>query len=86
MTATIVFTGPPFALRSVSTPRDAADPVTSADFFSVPAGLMSPLSPKPFFFGVRPPAFSPPAGLALPPASPADPASTVAISVTGVAV
>ncbi len=43
---------PPFAFRSVSTPRDAPEPVTSADFFSeLPDGFSRLPRPKPFFFG-----------------------------------
>ena len=38
-TTTRVDTGPPLAFRSVSTPRDAPEPVTSADFFSDSAWL-----------------------------------------------
>ena len=50
-TATGAGLAPPFAERSVSTPREAPDPVTSADSFSDPAlDLVSEPSPKPFFF------------------------------------
>ena len=65
----------------MSTPRDAPEPVTSADFFSLPPGLMSAAEAEALLLGS-----AGSAGFAVPPASPAEPASTVAISVTGLAV
>jgi hypothetical protein len=80
---------PPFALRSVSTPREAADPVTSADFFSdPPPEPVNDDRPKPFFFfgssALAWPAF---AGDWLPlPARPAAPVATVVTSASATGV
>jgi len=85
LTTTSAGLPPPFALRSVSTPRDAPDPVTSADFDSEPVGLSRLPRPNPFFFGCS--SFFSSAGFSAlpPPARPADPASTTAISVCALA-
>ena len=84
VTLTSVETAPPFASRSVSTPRDAPDPVTSADFFSDPVGLSTLARPKPFFgFSSAfacPPSAALSSFLALPAASPEEPAATATIS------
>ena len=85
-TTTIVFTGPPLAPSSVSAPRAAADPVTSADFFSDGPGASRPPRPKPFFLGGGSSFFASSFFVSPPPVSPAAPPVTVAISDCGVAV
>ena len=88
LTTTSLGFEPPLALRSVSTPREAPDPVTSADFDSDPVGFIRLPRPNPFFLGCSS-FFSSSfvlSDLPPPPASPAAPASTPAISACGLAV